>query len=109
MSKLTDEQMRDVLKITNHMVRNSMYGAFWPELEQACRAIEAAATEPMLQRIAELERQLEESRNQALEEAAKAADDLKAPDDYSISEKSMWDIATMSAADAIRALKGAKE
>lgn len=61
---LTEEQIRGVLKDTNHMVRNSMHGPFWPELEQACRAIESAATAPLLARIAELERELEEARKQ---------------------------------------------
>lgn len=39
---LTDDELRNVLRNTNHMIRNAMYGSFWPELEQACRAIEAA-------------------------------------------------------------------
>ncbi|MFM7013125.1 MAG: hypothetical protein ACKO0Z_27975, partial [Betaproteobacteria bacterium] len=39
---LTDARLRDVLKGTNDMIRNAMHGSFWPELEQACRAIEAA-------------------------------------------------------------------
>jgi len=39
---LTDEELRNVLRNTNHMIRNAMHGPFWPELEQACRAIEAA-------------------------------------------------------------------
>lgn len=39
---LTDDELRNVLRNTNHMIRNAMYGPFWPELEQACRAIEAA-------------------------------------------------------------------
>ena len=44
-----------------------------------------------------------------LEEAANAVDAMKAPDGYNIQEKSLYDVATMEAADAIRALKGAKE
>lgn len=39
---LTDEELRNVLRNTNHMIRNAMHGPFWPDLEQACRAIEAA-------------------------------------------------------------------
>lgn len=39
---LTDDELRNVLRNTNHMIRNAMHGSFWPELEQACRAIEAA-------------------------------------------------------------------
>ena len=39
---LTDDELRNVLRNTNHMIRNAMHGPFWPELEQACRAIEAA-------------------------------------------------------------------
>ena len=39
---LTDDDLRNVLRNTNHMIRNAMYGTFWPELAQACRAIEAA-------------------------------------------------------------------
>lgn len=44
-----------------------------------------------------------------LEEAANAVDAMKAPDGYNIQEKSLYDVATMEAADAIRALKGEKE
>jgi len=43
------------------------------------------------------------------EEAANAVDAMQAPDGYNIKEKSLYDVATMEAADAIRALKGAKE
>jgi hypothetical protein len=39
---LTEPELRAVLKKTNHMITNTMCGPFWPELEQACRAIEAA-------------------------------------------------------------------
>jgi hypothetical protein len=39
---LTEPELRAVLKKTNHMIENTMCGPFWPELEQACRAIEAA-------------------------------------------------------------------
>ena len=62
---LTDEQMRDVLKNTNHMVRNSMHGPFWPELEEACRAIESAACAERDKRITELEQELEKVRKDA--------------------------------------------
>jgi hypothetical protein len=39
---LTEPELRAVLKKTNDMITNTMCGPFWPELEQACRAIEAA-------------------------------------------------------------------
>ncbi len=39
---LTEPELRAVLEKTNHMITNTMRGPFWPELEQACRAIEAA-------------------------------------------------------------------
>jgi hypothetical protein len=39
---LTEPELRAVLKKTNHMITNTMCGPFWPELEQACRSIEAA-------------------------------------------------------------------
>lgn len=39
---LTDKQLREVLEGTNYMVRNAMHGPFWLELQQACRAVEAA-------------------------------------------------------------------
>ena len=39
---LTEPALRAVLEKTNHMIANTMRGPFWPELEQACRAIEAA-------------------------------------------------------------------
>lgn len=55
--------------------------------------------DPELERFADL----------VLEEAANAVDAMKAPDGYNIQEKSLYDVATMEAADAIRALKGAKE
>ena len=44
-----------------------------------------------------------------LEEAANTVDAMKAPDGYGIQEQSLYDIATMEAADVVRALKGAKE
>jgi hypothetical protein len=39
---LTEPELRAVLTKTNRMITNAMCGPFWPELEQACRAIEAA-------------------------------------------------------------------
>lgn len=39
---LSEEQIRKAISGTNDMVRNTMHGVFWPELEQACRAIEQA-------------------------------------------------------------------
>ena len=101
MSKLTDEQ------ITGIWIEYEGRELSWRRL--LARAIESAATEPLLQRIAELERQLEETRNQVLEEAANAVDAMKAPDGYGIQEQSLYDVATMEAADVVRALKGAKE
>ena len=44
---LTDAELRSILQGTNHMVKNSMHGAFWPELEEACRAVEAAVRAKM--------------------------------------------------------------
>jgi hypothetical protein len=43
-----------------------------------------------------------------LEEAAKVCEELDVPWSCSTVEKSLWDVATTSAADAIRALKGEK-
>lgn len=57
-------------------------------------------------RLAELERQLEEARNQALEEAAKVCDELAELSRTSPTD-SMWQHGECAA--AIRALKGAKE
>ena len=129
MNKLTDEQ------IDNLYINGTKH---WIGKREIARAIEAAATEPLLQRISELEkenaklktlpmkyrrmtfnaelqenvkeleRQLEDARNQALEEAANAVDAMKAPDGYGIQEQSLYDVATMEAADVVRALKGAK-
>ncbi len=42
---LTEPELRAVLEKTNHMITNAMHGPFWPELEQACRAIEAKLRE----------------------------------------------------------------
>lgn len=44
-----------------------------------------------------------------LEEAANAVDAMKAPDGYGIQEQSLYDVATMEAADVVRALKGEKK
>lgn len=156
MSKLTDEQIEAIYKQeTGALIDDSPWA-----LVDFSRAIEAAVTEPLLQRIAELEealklvqqhhatawnrghiagmaanrmiaqdalnavkkdawnntqltealmaaearceeleRQLEEARNQALEEAAKVCD-VTPPQPFRPS---------IEAANAIRALKGAKE
>lgn len=40
-----------------------------------------------------------------LEQAAQKCDDLPVPESCSRSEKSLWDVATMAAGDAIRAMK----
>ncbi len=55
------------------------------------------------------EKRLERFRALVLEEAANAVDAMKAPDGYGIQEQSLYDVATMEAADVVRALKGAKE
>ena len=55
------------------------------------------------------EKRLERFAGLVLEEAANAVDAMKSPDGYNIQEKSLYDVATMEAADVIRALKGAKE
>jgi hypothetical protein len=47
-------------------------------------------------------------RNEVLEEAADTADELRAPQACSMVEKSLWDVATTSAGDAIRSLKDKK-
>ena len=57
MSKLTDEEIAKIAS-TPCAVVGSYVHTF-------ARAIEAAATEPLLQRIAELERQLEEAKKDA--------------------------------------------
>ena len=44
---LTESELRSILQGTNHMVKNAMHGAFWPELEEACRAIEQAVRAKM--------------------------------------------------------------
>ena len=88
MSKLTDDEIRRIELTVHGYTRQPL------DLKAFARAIEAAATEPLLQRIAELERlrsedhahaidmaveierlkrQLEEARKQALKEAIEAA------------------------------------
>mgnify|MGYP001461255838 CR=1 FL=1 len=44
---LAESELRSILQGTNHMVKNAMHGAFWPELEEACRAIEQAVRAKM--------------------------------------------------------------
>ena len=44
---LTESELRSILQGTNHMVKNAMHGAFWPELEEACRAVEQAVRAKM--------------------------------------------------------------
>ena len=44
---LAESELRSILQGTNHMVKNAMHGAFWPELEEACRAVEAAVRAKM--------------------------------------------------------------
>ena len=95
MSKLTDEQ------ITGIWIEYEGRELSWRRL--LARAIESAATEPLLQGIAELERQLEEARNQALEEAAKVCDKRY------MGDNNREDLEARRCAAAIRALKGAKE
>ena len=58
MSKLTDEHIAEIFSVRRGAVIES-------HLLGCARAIESAATEPLLQRIAELERQLEEARKDA--------------------------------------------
>ena len=122
MSKLPDEEIQTIFK--------DLLGYFMaPTVDDKrfARAIETAATEPLLQRIAELEqrnsdlyedvqrfrkhamnekaarleleRQLEEARNQVLEEAAVECD----------KRAHAGDAGALMAARAIRALKGEKE
>ncbi len=47
-------------------------------------------------------------RNEALEEAAVKCDELPAPPSCNSLERSLWDIATTSAGDAIRSMKEVK-
>lgn len=84
----------------------------------------ADASAPLLERIAELneeverfrkhalnekaarqdlERQLEEARKDAMGKAADICDSLPAPPSCSVLERNLWDVATVAAADAIRA------
>jgi hypothetical protein len=72
---LSEKQIRAVLAGTNDMVRNSMYGPFWPELEEACRAIEAAANAELR---AELERVQAENFALAAGQCIHATDGLTA-------------------------------
>lgn len=58
--------------------------------------------------FAELQRFAALVRNEALEEAAKCCDELDVPWSCNTVEKSLWDVATISAGDAIRALKDKK-
>lgn len=100
---LTDEQL---LKLWAPEPSRPVMGR--NKILEFARAIESAATAPLLERIAELERELEAVRNEVLEEAANTADELQAPQSCSTVEKSLWDVATTAAGDAIRALKDKK-
>lgn len=94
------------------------------QMQAYARAIESAATAPLLARIAELEaaneafgkrqewwnarmleleQQLAEARKDAMHEAASICDALPAPPSCNVLERSLWDVATVAAADAIRA------
>lgn len=44
---LAESELRSILQGTNHMIKNAMHGAFWPELEEACRAVEQAVRAKM--------------------------------------------------------------
>lgn len=70
---------------------------------EGARAIESAATAPLLARIAELTRELEEARKDAMNAAALICDALPAPPSCNVLERNLWDVATVAAADAIRA------
>lgn len=61
MSKLTDEQIRKLQAIENLDILNCQYEPY-----KFARAIESAATEPLLQRIAELEKECSEWKNDAI-------------------------------------------
>lgn len=61
---LTPKQIQDAREVTGHWN--------FASTEPFARAIESAATAPLLERIAELERQLEQAREDALEEARQA-------------------------------------
>lgn len=140
MNRLTEEQIEEIYKQeTGALIDDSPWA-----LVDFSRAIEAAATEPLLQRIAEferksdqddetilwqakeiadkidriaeLERQLEEARNQALEEAANGADALAKKWWARYCETNKHMETTREAHEdfcqlgrAIRALKGAKK
>lgn len=68
MSKLTDEQINQMWSDAHNDTSTTSL------IHVLARAIESVVTEPLLQRIAELERQLVEARNQALEDAAVCCD-----------------------------------
>ena len=52
-----------------------------------------------------LERFAKIIRNQAMEDAAACCDELPAPESCNQVERSLWDVATVSAGDAIRSMK----
>jgi hypothetical protein len=71
-----------------------------------CREVESAATAPLLERIAELERELEAVRNEVLEEAAKRCAAEKV--NYELTQHAAdeaYNMAVDHCAAAIRALK----
>lgn len=123
---LTEEQMRDALRQCPHDTAENLR-VRWLYAKDFARAIESAATAPLLARIAELEvdcdrlerywneamathkniaeleRQLAEARKDAMHEAALICDALPAPPSCNVLERNLWDVATVAAADAIRA------
>ena len=120
---LTEEQMRDALRQCPHDTVENLR-VRWLYAKDFARAIESAATAPLLARIAELEaaneafgkrqewwntrmleleQQLAEARKDAMSAAALICDALPAPPSCNVLERSLWDVATVAAADAIRA------
>lgn len=53
---LSEQEVRAAIKGTNHMIDNCMCGPFWPELEEACRAIEAAILAKLAGKLKDAER-----------------------------------------------------
>lgn len=77
---LTEEQMRDALRQCPHDTVENLR-VRWLYAKDFARAIESAATAPLLARIAELTRELEEARKDAAAEREQCAKVAKAISD----------------------------
>jgi hypothetical protein len=96
--------MRDI----ERLAREAGFRTGQINLMVGCDAIPFIAPISATSCIVELERFAALVRNEVLEEAANTAYELDAPFSCSMVEKSLWDVATTSAGDAIRALKDKK-